>query len=107
VRYKQYKFLFTPKETWLGPQILLLAPAVYNLQWDLGEQYDILSNGAAPTRGDFKSSPGRFACRRDRPRPRTMAFLPAKRTLDAGTIGCRGTRLGLGGRAPPRAFPGC
>ncbi len=61
VRHKQYKFLFTTKDTWLGPEIRLLAPAVYNLQWDPGEQYDILFNGAAPTRGDFKSSPGRYA----------------------------------------------
>jgi len=53
--------LFTAKETWLGPTIPLLAPAVYNLERDPGEQYDILFNGAAPTRGDFKSSPGRFA----------------------------------------------
>ena len=34
---------------------------MYNLEWDPGEQYDQLFNGAAPTRGDFKSSPGRFA----------------------------------------------
>ena len=61
VRHMQYKFLFTAKDTWLGPEIRLLAPAVYNLQWDPGEQYDILFNGAAPTRGDFKSSPGRYA----------------------------------------------
>jgi arylsulfatase len=61
VRYKRWKFLFTAKETWLGPEIPLLAPAVYNLEWDPGEQYDQLFNGAAPTRGDFKLSPGRFA----------------------------------------------
>lgn len=61
VRYKQYKFLFTAKDTWLGPRISMDAPAIYNLQWDPGEQYDILFNGAAPTRGDFKTSPGRFA----------------------------------------------
>ena len=36
-------------------------PAMYNLQWDPGEQYDILFNGAAPTQGDLKTSPGRFA----------------------------------------------
>jgi len=36
-------------------------PAVYDLLWDPGEQYDMLFNGAAPTRGDLKSSPGRFS----------------------------------------------
>lgn len=61
VRHKQYKFLFTAKDTWLGPEIRLVAPAVFNLQWDPGEQFDILFNGAMPTRGEFKSSPGRFA----------------------------------------------
>jgi hypothetical protein len=57
----KWKFLFTGKDTWLGPQVPLLAPAVYNLEWDPGEQYDQLFNGAAPMRVDFKSSPGRVA----------------------------------------------
>ena len=34
---------------------------MYDLWWDPGEQYDIVFNGAAPTRGDFKSSPGRYS----------------------------------------------
>jgi arylsulfatase A-like enzyme len=66
VRVKEYKFLFTAKDTWLGPsQPLTSAPAVYNLLWDPAEQYDILFNGAAPTRAPT-NSPGKFG----RPRPR-------------------------------------
>jgi hypothetical protein len=34
---------------------------VYNLLWDPAEQYDITFNGAAPTHGDLRTSPGRFA----------------------------------------------
>ena len=61
VRVKQVKFLFTAKDTWLGPsQPLTSAPAVYNLLWDPAEQYDILFNGAAPTRAPT-NSPGKFA----------------------------------------------
>ena len=39
----------------------LVTPAVFNLQWDPREQYDILFNGAAPTQGGMETSPGRFA----------------------------------------------
>jgi hypothetical protein len=59
---KNYKFMFTAKDTWLGPSMpLTSAPAMYNLLWDPAEQYDITFNGAAPTRGDLKTSPGRFS----------------------------------------------
>ncbi|MEK6259983.1 MAG: sulfatase-like hydrolase/transferase [Planctomycetota bacterium] len=61
VRHKQYKFVFTTKDNWLGPSSQLQSPAVFKLDWDPGEQYDILFNGAAPTVGTMKSSPGRFA----------------------------------------------
>jgi arylsulfatase A-like enzyme len=62
VRVDNYKFMFTAKDTWLGPSLpLQSAPAVYNLYWDPGESYDVLFNGAAPTRGDLKTSPGRFS----------------------------------------------
>lgn len=62
LRVENYKFMFTAKDTWLGPSLpLTSAPAVYNLFWDPGEQYDVLFNGAAPTRGDLKTSPGRFS----------------------------------------------
>ncbi len=61
LRVKQYKFLFTTKDTWLGTAMPLATPAVFNLQWDPREQYDILFNGAAPTQGTLKTSPGRFA----------------------------------------------
>ena len=61
VRHKQYKFVFTTKDNWLGPSSQLTTPAVFKLDWDPGEQYDIMFNGAAPTVGTMKSSPGRFA----------------------------------------------
>jgi arylsulfatase len=62
VRYQQWKFMWTSKDTWLGPeQELRGIAAVYNLQMDPGENYDMIFNGAAPTRGDFKTSPGRYA----------------------------------------------
>ncbi|MBX7075252.1 MAG: arylsulfatase [Pirellulales bacterium] len=59
MRVKQYKMLFTAKDTWMGPEQLLKFPAVYNLQWDPGEQYDMAFNGAAPTRA-LTTSPGRY-----------------------------------------------
>jgi arylsulfatase len=40
---------------------MLKPPAIYDLFQDPGEQYDIIFNGAAPTRGDLKSSPGRYS----------------------------------------------
>jgi arylsulfatase len=62
VRVKNYKLMFTAKDTWLGPNLpLTSAPAVYNLLWDQVEQYDITLNRAAPTRGDLRTSPGRFS----------------------------------------------
>ncbi len=61
LRVQQYKFLFTTKDTWLGTAMPLVTPAVFNLQWDPREQYDILFNGAAPTQGTMTTSPGRFA----------------------------------------------
>jgi hypothetical protein len=39
----------------------LKIPALYDLWWDPGENYDIVFNGAAPTRGDFKTSTGRYS----------------------------------------------
>jgi arylsulfatase len=62
LRVQNYKFMFTAKDTWLGPSMPLPnAPAMYNLYWDPGEQYDALFNGAAPTAGTVKTSPGRFS----------------------------------------------
>jgi arylsulfatase len=61
VRVRNYKSLYTAKDTWLGPDLSLKIPAVYDLWWDPGEQYDIVFNGAAPTRGDLKTSPGRYS----------------------------------------------
>ena len=61
LRVENYKFMFTAKDTWLGPsQPLTSAPAMYNLFWDPGEQYDSLFNGAMPP-GQIQTSPGRFS----------------------------------------------
>ena len=61
IRVKNYKALYTAKDTWLGQEQTLKIPALYDLWWDPGENYDIVINAAAPTRGDFKTSPGRYA----------------------------------------------
>jgi hypothetical protein len=58
IRVKNYKTLYTAKDTWLEQDQNLKIPALYDLRWDPGEQYDIVFNGAAPTRGDFKLSAG-------------------------------------------------
>lgn len=61
VRVDNFKILFTAKDTWLGPDLNLAFPATYNLWWDPGEQYDMTFNGSASTRGDLKTSPGRYS----------------------------------------------
>lgn len=61
IRVDNFKLLYSAKDTWLGPELNLSFPAVYNLWWDPGEQYDMIFNGAAPTRGDLRTSPGRFS----------------------------------------------
>lgn len=61
LRIDNFKLLYTAKDTWLGPNLDLDFPALYNLWWDPGEAYDCTFNGAAPTRGDLKTSPGRFS----------------------------------------------
>jgi hypothetical protein len=48
IRVKNYKTLYTAKDTWLGQDQNLKIPALYDLWWDPGEQYDIVFNGAAP-----------------------------------------------------------
>ena len=56
-----WKFLWTAKESWLGPSMNLGSiPAVYNLTMDPYEKYDMIFNGAAPTRGTT-TSPGRYS----------------------------------------------
>lgn len=53
--------MFTAKDTWLGPSLpLTSAPAMYNLFWDPGEQFDSLFNGAMPP-GQVQTSAGRFS----------------------------------------------
>jgi arylsulfatase len=62
VRWRQWKFVFTAKDTWLGPSLKLTIPAVFNLRQDPGEHYDMFFNGAAPkAAGVIGTSPGRFA----------------------------------------------
>lgn len=61
LRINNFKALYTAKDTWLGPNLNLAFPSIYNLWWDPGESYDVTFNGAAPTRGDLRTSPGRFA----------------------------------------------
>ena len=61
MRYQQWKFMWTAKDTWLGPKMDLGGLcAMYNLQMDPGENYDMIFNGAAPMR-DSRTSPGRYA----------------------------------------------
>jgi arylsulfatase A-like enzyme len=56
-----WKFMWTAKESWLGPTMNLgSVPAVYNLTMDPYEKYDMIFNGAAPTRGTT-TSPGRYS----------------------------------------------
>ena len=56
-----WKYLYTSKDTWLGAQQNLgCCGSVYNLTMDPYEKYDMLFNGAAPTRLPT-TSPGRYA----------------------------------------------
>ena len=56
-----WKFLWTAKDSWLGPdQGLGSIPAVYNLTMDPYEKYDMIFNGAAPSRV-MTTSPGRYS----------------------------------------------
>ncbi|MFJ1269704.1 arylsulfatase [Legionella lytica] len=58
IRVKNFKMVFSAKDTWLGPEKPLKIGALYNLWWDPAEQYDVVFNGAAPTGGN-QTSPGR------------------------------------------------
>ena len=56
-----WKYIYTAKESWLGPSYTLGSiGALYNLTMDPYEKYDMIFNGAAPTRG-LTTSPGRYA----------------------------------------------
>jgi arylsulfatase len=56
-----WKFLVTAKDSWLGPeQDLGGIPSIYNLTMDPYEKYDMIFNGAAPSRV-MTTSPGRYA----------------------------------------------
>jgi len=57
-----WKFVWTAKDSWLGPGLNLGAiPAVYNLTMDPFEKYDMIFNGAQPSFHGIQSSPGRYA----------------------------------------------
>jgi arylsulfatase len=56
-----WKFVWTAKDSWLGPEADLGSiPAVYNLTMDPYEKYDMIFNGAGPSRV-MTTSPGRYA----------------------------------------------
>ena len=56
-----WKYLFTAKDSWLGATANLGSiGALYNLTMDPYEKYDMIFNGAAPTR-TLSSSPGKYA----------------------------------------------
>ncbi len=56
-----WKYLYTAKDSWLGVEANLGAiGALYNLTMDPYEKYDMIFNGAAPTRV-LTSSPGRYS----------------------------------------------
>ena len=57
-----WKFLWTSKDSWLGPtESLGSIPAVYNLSMDPFERYDMIFNGAEGSSNNLKTSPGRYA----------------------------------------------
>jgi arylsulfatase A-like enzyme len=57
-----WKFVWTSKDSWLGPQLPLGAlPAVYNLTMDPFEKYDMLFNGAQGAFHGIQTSPGRYS----------------------------------------------
>ncbi|MEJ2169961.1 MAG: sulfatase-like hydrolase/transferase [Desulfobacterales bacterium] len=56
-----WKYMFTAKDTWLGPlETLGGIGSLYNLTMDPYEKYDMIFNGAASARFP-KSSPGQYA----------------------------------------------
>ena len=56
-----WKYLYTAKDTWLGPKMDLGGiGSVYNLTMDPFEKYDMTFNGAVSTRSTT-TSPGRYA----------------------------------------------
>ena len=56
-----WKYLYTAKDSWLGSEANLGAiGALYNLTMDPYEKYDMIFNGAAPTRV-LSTSPGKYS----------------------------------------------
>jgi arylsulfatase len=84
IRVKNYKALFTAKDTWLGQEQALKIPAIYDLWWDPGENYDIVTlfrPGQWLDRPLYQSGDGRVLGRSSR-RIRTF---PTSRSARAPT----------------------
>jgi arylsulfatase A-like enzyme len=62
VRYNEWKWNWSAQDAWLGPQMTMGLPGIYNLLMDPSEQYDMAFNGAAPkVQNQISSSPGRWS----------------------------------------------
>jgi hypothetical protein len=76
-----WKYLWTSKDTWLGPELNLGAiGSVYNLTMDPYEKYDVMFNAAVATR-NATTSPGRYA------------------GMDNGWVSAHRNRISRGGKA--------
>jgi arylsulfatase len=62
IRYGEWKWSWSAQDAWLGPKMDLGIPAIYNLNMDPAESYDMTFNGAAPKVGNvIGTSPGRWS----------------------------------------------
>ena len=62
IRYGEWKWNWSAQDAWLGPQMNMGLPGIYNLLMDPSEQYDMAFNGAAPkAQNQISSSPGRWS----------------------------------------------
>jgi arylsulfatase len=62
IRYNAWKWTWSAQDAWLGPKMNTGLPALYNLEMDPSEQYDMIFNGAAPRiQGQISTSPGRWS----------------------------------------------
>jgi len=60
MRVKNYKMLFTTKDTWLGPERPMKLGALYNLWWDPGNSTTSYSTALHPQEA-VNPSPGRYS----------------------------------------------
>lgn len=62
IRYNEWKWTWSAQDAWLGPKMDLGLPAIYNLNMDPGEQFDMTFNGAAPkVQNQIGTSAGRWS----------------------------------------------